>query len=261
MLKPRLEIDDQNNPGANMPNYRIIGADMKEYGPASPQQIRQWITEGRVDSETKLRLEGQSEWKRLPEIPELTRALPDGTPSRCPKCGESFQDGFDSCWKCGTGRDGSPAKEFTTVEETGNEEAEARGNPCPGCGSVNVRLGKLKTSGESSSIIFEPQGKRFFTLSFMGGVELADGCSACLDCGLVWSHLRPAILKEFIFKHCQRSGHKDAYRLLAMAARLEAQGDPADALAEYEAVKQQFPGTKAADHAEASIRNLKRNMG
>ena len=43
-----------------MPNYKIIGADQMEYGPVSAEQIRQWITERRVDSETKLQAEGGS---------------------------------------------------------------------------------------------------------------------------------------------------------------------------------------------------------
>ena len=42
-----------------MSNYKIIGADLKEYGPVSAEQIRQWITEGRVNSETKLQAEGE----------------------------------------------------------------------------------------------------------------------------------------------------------------------------------------------------------
>ncbi len=27
---------------------------------------------------------------------------------KCPKCKEDCEDNFDSCWSCGTGRDGSP---------------------------------------------------------------------------------------------------------------------------------------------------------
>jgi hypothetical protein len=245
-----------------MPDYRIIGADLKEYGPANAEQIRQWITEGRVDSDTKLRLEGDVEWKRLADIPEFSAALPESAPSLCPQCGEPFQEGFDSCWKCGTGKDGSPpAKNLRPVEDHSDDEAELRGNPCPACGSPNVRRGKWAASGESTSVVFRPEGRRFFTWSLSGGVNLtSDSGSACLDCGLVWSHLQPAKLKEFIFRHCYTSGNKDAYRLLSMAARLEAQGQTAAALTEYAAVKRKFPGTKAARDAEASIQNLKRNF-
>jgi hypothetical protein len=33
-------------------NYKIIGTDGKTYGPASAEQIRQWLAQGRVDSRT-----------------------------------------------------------------------------------------------------------------------------------------------------------------------------------------------------------------
>ncbi len=93
-----------------MPNYKIIGADLMEYGPVSAEQIREWIAEGRVNSETKLQAEGTAEWKPLAEVPEFAQASPGTAPVACPKCGEPFEDGFDSCWKCGTGKDGSPPK-------------------------------------------------------------------------------------------------------------------------------------------------------
>jgi len=31
---------------------------------------------------------------------------------RCAGCGEELEDSFDSCWNCGTGRDGMPAVNF-----------------------------------------------------------------------------------------------------------------------------------------------------
>ena len=34
--------------------YKIIGADLKEYGPVSVEQLRQWISEGRVNAQTKV---------------------------------------------------------------------------------------------------------------------------------------------------------------------------------------------------------------
>jgi GYF domain 2 len=51
--------------------YRIIGADGREYGPISAEQLRQWIAEGRANSETKVLLEGTTDWKRLAEFPEF----------------------------------------------------------------------------------------------------------------------------------------------------------------------------------------------
>ena len=83
-----------------------------------------------------------------------------------------------------------------------------------------------------------------------------DPAFACLDCGLVWSYLRPDELKEFISKHCAGSDKQEAYALLSEGARLESQGDTPGALAKYAAVMEQSPGTDAAKDADFSIRNL-----
>ncbi len=37
--------------------YKIIGADGKEYGPVTSEQVRQWITEGRANAQTKVQPE------------------------------------------------------------------------------------------------------------------------------------------------------------------------------------------------------------
>jgi hypothetical protein len=57
--------------------YRIIGADGKEYGPITAEQVRQWAAEGRANTQTKIRLEGSTEWKTLADFPELM-AMPLG---------------------------------------------------------------------------------------------------------------------------------------------------------------------------------------
>ena len=54
-----------------MANFNIIGEDHKEYGPVTGEQLRQWILEGRVGSQTKVQIEGAAEWKLLAEVPEL----------------------------------------------------------------------------------------------------------------------------------------------------------------------------------------------
>ncbi len=237
-----------------MSNYKIIGADQAQYGPVSAEQIRQWISERRVDSETRLQVEGGGEWKRLAEVPEFAEALPGTGPAKCPVCGENFEDGFDSCWKCGTKRDGSRPKEWPSAEVDATKAAQQRAEPCPKCGSSNVTPGRLLPVGRGYSVMFEPEGTRFFSSFFSGGVDLtSDRSSACLECGLVWDHLRPDELKEFISKHCK----EDAYALFSEGARLESKGDTAGALAKYEAVMEQFPGTEAAGDAEVSIRNLR----
>ena len=58
--------------------YKIIGADGREYGPITADQLREWIVEGRANSETKALDEGTFQWKPLVEYlefaPLLTRA-------------------------------------------------------------------------------------------------------------------------------------------------------------------------------------------
>jgi hypothetical protein len=55
--------------------YKIIGADQKEYGPVTSDQIRQWIADQRANAQTKARAEGEQEWKTLAEFPEFAPAL------------------------------------------------------------------------------------------------------------------------------------------------------------------------------------------
>jgi hypothetical protein len=55
--------------------YKIIGADGKEYGPVSVEQIRQWLREGRANGQTKVVADGATEWKALSELPEFAAAL------------------------------------------------------------------------------------------------------------------------------------------------------------------------------------------
>jgi hypothetical protein len=55
--------------------YKIIGADQKEYGPVSSDQIRQWIRENRVNGNTQVCSEGAQEWQPLSALPEFAEAL------------------------------------------------------------------------------------------------------------------------------------------------------------------------------------------
>lgn len=55
--------------------YKIIGADQKEYGPVTADQIRQWIAEGRANAQTMVRREGETEWKPLSGYPEFAPSL------------------------------------------------------------------------------------------------------------------------------------------------------------------------------------------
>jgi prepilin-type processing-associated H-X9-DG protein len=55
--------------------YKIIGADGKEYGPITANQLRQWVTQGRANTATQVRLEESPEWQALGSIPEFAEAL------------------------------------------------------------------------------------------------------------------------------------------------------------------------------------------
>ena len=52
--------------------YRIIGADGREYGPVSAEQLREWISQGRANAETKTLVEGAADWKPLAAFPEFS---------------------------------------------------------------------------------------------------------------------------------------------------------------------------------------------
>jgi Domain of unknown function (DUF4190)/GYF domain 2 len=60
--------------------YKIIGADQKEYGPVSSDQLRQWVTEGRVNGQTKVQAAGAAEWKMMSEVPEFAVLFPKSPP-------------------------------------------------------------------------------------------------------------------------------------------------------------------------------------
>lgn len=61
--------------------FQIIGADGKQYGPVSADQVRQWVREGRANSQTQLQAEGDTGWRALsafPEFADLFGSTPPG---------------------------------------------------------------------------------------------------------------------------------------------------------------------------------------
>jgi hypothetical protein len=64
--------------------YKVIGVDQKPYGPVDAQQLRQWIAEGRVNAQTQVQLEGETEWKPLGTILEFAGAFATVPPSTPP---------------------------------------------------------------------------------------------------------------------------------------------------------------------------------
>jgi hypothetical protein len=55
--------------------YKIIGADGREYGPVTVEQVQQWIREGRANIQTQVQTEGGTEWKALGELPEFSASF------------------------------------------------------------------------------------------------------------------------------------------------------------------------------------------
>jgi hypothetical protein len=65
--------------------FTIIGADQKQYGPVSADEVRQWIRDGRADGRTMALAQGTSEWKPLSAFPEFASCTSaTGTPPRLP---------------------------------------------------------------------------------------------------------------------------------------------------------------------------------
>jgi hypothetical protein len=64
--------------------YKIIGSDQKQYGPVSADDLRQWVAEGRVNAQTLIQAEGQTDWRPLSSYPEFATVAapaPSGIPT------------------------------------------------------------------------------------------------------------------------------------------------------------------------------------
>lgn len=55
--------------------YKILGADQKEYGPVTADQLRQWIREGRANAQTLVQGPESTEWRPLTAFAEFSDAL------------------------------------------------------------------------------------------------------------------------------------------------------------------------------------------
>lgn len=64
--------------------YKIIGADQKEYGPISTEQMRQWITEGRINAQTQAQAVGETTWKPVSMFPEFAGSFAAAPPPLSP---------------------------------------------------------------------------------------------------------------------------------------------------------------------------------
>ena len=61
--------------------YQIIGSDGRTYGPATADQLREWIAEGRADAQTLVWTEGANQWRPLAEYAEFAPLLAMRPPS------------------------------------------------------------------------------------------------------------------------------------------------------------------------------------
>ena len=52
-------------------SYQIIGNDGRTYGPASAEQVRLWISQGRAESRIPVLVEGSNTWSVLGLLPEF----------------------------------------------------------------------------------------------------------------------------------------------------------------------------------------------
>jgi membrane-anchored glycerophosphoryl diester phosphodiesterase (GDPDase) len=70
-----------------MANYTIIGGDGKQYGPISGDDLRKWISEGRLNAQSLAKADSDAEFRTLSTFPELADAFapqaaaPDAPPS------------------------------------------------------------------------------------------------------------------------------------------------------------------------------------
>ena len=56
-------------------HYRIIGGDGKHYGPVPATVLLRWITDGRIDAETPVQVDGSSAWVKLHQLGEALQRL------------------------------------------------------------------------------------------------------------------------------------------------------------------------------------------
>jgi hypothetical protein len=58
-----------------MATYTIIGGDQKEYGSVTADDLRKWITDGRLNAQSLAKEEHDTEWRPLSAFPEFADVL------------------------------------------------------------------------------------------------------------------------------------------------------------------------------------------
>lgn len=64
--------------------YKILGADHKEYGPATAEEVRLWIAQRRVHAQSLAQAQGTNAWQPLSFFPEFAAALAGLAPASPP---------------------------------------------------------------------------------------------------------------------------------------------------------------------------------
>jgi uncharacterized membrane protein len=60
--------------------YSMIGGDGKTYGPVPSSEVERWIREGRADARTKIKREGENEWRELGTMEDFFPKTPVAPP-------------------------------------------------------------------------------------------------------------------------------------------------------------------------------------
>jgi len=66
--------------------YKIIGANQSEYGPATAEQVRQWIAEGRIHADTLAQAAGDTAWKPIASFRTSPQVFPPLRRHRWARC-------------------------------------------------------------------------------------------------------------------------------------------------------------------------------
>jgi len=80
--------------------FKIIGADQKEYGPVSTAQIRQWITDGRLNATTQAQRATGGDWQPLSAFEEFADIF-NPTPSGAAATPEAAPTGAPTAFPAG----------------------------------------------------------------------------------------------------------------------------------------------------------------
>jgi hypothetical protein len=142
--------------------YYIQGADQKEYGPISADQLRQWITENRLNRFSPARADGESLWKTLGDCPEFADVLaalpasiaaPPASPSSGSSVGSSQSSPYGSGFRPSTpGISESVIDQKLKIPAIGVIVTGALGGLLSLYGAIATLLGSNKMLGSNKNI-------------------------------------------------------------------------------------------------------------